>query len=215
MAEPSNPTTPARNQLQWEITPDIYLARREATRARFLTLWIQSFEQITDKPTRLLTVLSVMNRYQRNVQRGLETLQRAGSVLRAAATHETALESAPSSQAGLRPARRWWRRPSPAPLPTPAVEEGVSLARQVQEAEAVVSALQESLTVWAEISTQHDEVALLMSLLDHDLGPLLAAPVSSTIEPTAPSVTDPANESSLMGASTLRDRPVYQWKHPA
>lgn len=162
---------PARTRLAWQMTPDLWFPRREATRADLLGHWIRCFQSVSPPPPRLLTVLAIVNRYRRHVAAGLKEIQECGRLWQES-TGENGARAAVPVRA---PRRRWpFGRRAPAPA--------VDLAQDLQRARAATAALERVLAIWMDLAVQHDEVALLMDLLDQDLEVVLAQPAK---EPAA------------------------------
>ena len=176
------PTSPAYTRLQWQVTPDVFLAKREATRSALMGYWLQAFQGISPAPPRLVTVMRVIQRYRRNVSLGLQTLQEAGLVI--ARYHEESHGALTVSPTPRTPRARWWRRKVVETINAPDLSKD-----RLKATRDTVRALEQVLATWTDLTIQHDEISLLMALLDQDLGVILATPQDepeTVQEPSAP-----------------------------
>ena len=162
----------SRTRLAWQMTPDLWFPRREATRADLLGHWIRCFQSVSPPPPRLLTVLAIVNRYRRHVAAGLKEIQECARLWQ-----ESAGECAARTSGPARAARRRW------PFGRRAAAPSVDLAQDLQRARAATAALERVLAIWLDLAVQHDEVALLMDLLDQDIEVVLAQPVKAPAAP--------------------------------
>lgn len=206
-------STPVRQKLAWSLSPDIYLARREAARLALLNTWMQSFQAITPTPTRLMTVMAVIRRYRQNVQKSLSAIDEDGGIV---SRYRASLTTADEGALMAPPKRLWWQKKPPT---TPAtVKDEERLAQKIQETRAASAALERILMTWNEISVQHDEVSILMGLLDQDLGPLLSEESEHAHPEERPPylVTEVAHEPDSRAADdrnpVVTSGTVYHWK---
>ena len=179
------PTSPAHTRLQWQVTPDVFLAKREATRSALMGYWLQAFQGISPAPPRLVTVMRVIQRYRRNVGLGLQVLQEAGLVI--ARYHAEDSHSALTVSSTPRTLRaRWWRRKV---VETRAPDLSKDRLKATRD---TVRALEQVLATWTDLTIQHDEISLLMAFLDQDLGVMLATPQDEpeTVQESSASVLE-------------------------
>lgn len=202
----SSPHSPAHTRLQWQVTPDVFLAKREATRSSLMGYWLQAFQAISPAPPRLVTVMRVIQRYRRNVALGLQSLQEAGRVIAQYHTDNAVIPGASQQQ---RP-KRWWRRTAEVVAPDDSWGK-LKVARET------VQALEQVITTWMDLAIQHDEISLLMTLLDNDLGVVLETYQGSELNAKTPMTLDMA-EHQMSKRDTQEQKPLspfsgktYQW----